>query len=586
MFFSVIRTVIFRKTSPTFTTFEHLGKPIPRLSPRVSQLTPDNLYYGKGGTRSREYFEDSDKMKIHWGMQRLYSHPAPDPQYNPLKYGLRYERLNFTTHWRRTAGTPKAVMRGMQQKFHQKWIAELDPWIEWADFIIEVRDARIPFASENKRLTSMIRSKPRIVVFNKCELADPAMERPILAYYARHGVPAIFVSAKLRYNISDLLHLIQRLPVPARDTRPLVGLVVGMPAVGKSTLTDRLRYQGRIAESRATLIQYGRTRWKHARLATGKPGTKFRIGHKGGGMTKMTEGALISYEPPITLYDTPAVSYPALHYTEEVGLKMVCCGMIRVGRKVGMPAMIAVSYLLQHIMNTPSARRAFLAHLHITEAEVPTYASTPMAALRRLCFVIEDYAKYGFRHRSVESQMNFDRAALYVLSQFHRGAFGPMTLDRLPYDLDDTTHDVVGVDNPTVTPDRWLAHQSLAFRAESVFSRGRDVPHVDPRVGALPRHVREYGHWLNRDIGRDEGRPLADWLTPGGKWHKHAPKRLELRPEFAECMAAGGPGGGGAWEGYAVASGGRRWHHTSREVLAAVAGGPPVRTRPPPASQD
>ena len=56
------------------------------------------------------------------------------------------------------------------------------------DIVVELRDARIPKSSRNPEIEKIIGDKPRLVVFNKADIADPAVTKQWQEYYKSHGV--------------------------------------------------------------------------------------------------------------------------------------------------------------------------------------------------------------------------------------------------------------------------------------------------------------------------------------------------------------------------------------------------------------
>ena len=64
------------------------------------------------------------------------------------------------------------------------------------DGVTEIIDARIPISSSNPELEEMINGKPRIVLLNKCDLADKNATNQWVEYYKSKGVRAIPVDCR------------------------------------------------------------------------------------------------------------------------------------------------------------------------------------------------------------------------------------------------------------------------------------------------------------------------------------------------------------------------------------------------------
>ncbi len=117
------------------------------------------------------------------------------------------------------------------------------------DVVLEVLDARMPFASENPVLAELRGLKPCVKVLSKSDLADPEATQLWLRYFESTGaatskrgqVKAIAISseraAETRTRIADVCGLLAK---PTRGRKTARALIVGIPNVGKSTLVNTL----------------------------------------------------------------------------------------------------------------------------------------------------------------------------------------------------------------------------------------------------------------------------------------------------------------------------------------------------------
>ncbi|KAI9263474.1 P-loop containing nucleoside triphosphate hydrolase protein [Helicostylum pulchrum] len=171
------------------------------------------------------------------------------------------------------------------------------------DLVVEVRDARIPLSSVNPSFEKVVGRRPRLIVYNKFDLADQSTRKPITEAFAKHAptTPVVFTSCQTDDNIKAILDHASKLADPI----PQVTLmVVGMPNVGKSSLINSLRRVG-VGKGKAA--------------ATGaQPGiTRTVIG-----TVKVLE------DPTVYLVDTPGVMVP--HIADPVrSLKVALTGGIR-----------------------------------------------------------------------------------------------------------------------------------------------------------------------------------------------------------------------------------------------------------------
>ena len=64
------------------------------------------------------------------------------------------------------------------------------------DAVTEIVDARVPVSSHNPEISDIISGKPRIVILNKCDVADENATRKWIAYFKSQGVAAIAADCK------------------------------------------------------------------------------------------------------------------------------------------------------------------------------------------------------------------------------------------------------------------------------------------------------------------------------------------------------------------------------------------------------
>ncbi|MCL2434131.1 MAG: ribosome biogenesis GTPase YlqF [Clostridia bacterium] len=116
------------------------------------------------------------------------------------------------------------------------------------DVVAEVADARLPLSSRNPDLIQLCGNKPRILVLNKADLADPAVTAKWLERFKNSGEIALALTATRRAEAQKAAKLMETAAAEAvaraaaRGMRKTVrGMVVGVPNCGKSSLINSLR---------------------------------------------------------------------------------------------------------------------------------------------------------------------------------------------------------------------------------------------------------------------------------------------------------------------------------------------------------
>ena len=131
--------------------------------------------------------------------------------------------------------------------------------LKLVDAVCELLDARIPISSRNPDMDSICGNKPRLVILNRIDLADPAMVRRWSDYFKSKGMAVVATDCKSKKGINNfvpavrelLAEKLQRYAEKGQLGRPLKIMVVGIPNVGKSTFINQIAgRKGAKAENR------------------------------------------------------------------------------------------------------------------------------------------------------------------------------------------------------------------------------------------------------------------------------------------------------------------------------------------------
>lgn len=134
-----------------------------------------------------------------------------------------------------------------------KAVIQLRQSMKLIDVIIEMLDARAPRSTENAELSEIIGGKPRVVVLNKADLADPAATRVWAEHYLAAGFRVVPADCKTGEGVAEAIAAAidaARVGEGARGERRhsrtrFRTAVLGIPNVGKSSFINRAARRGR-----------------------------------------------------------------------------------------------------------------------------------------------------------------------------------------------------------------------------------------------------------------------------------------------------------------------------------------------------
>jgi ribosome biogenesis GTPase A len=120
--------------------------------------------------------------------------------------------------------------------------------LKLVDVVLEVRDARIPFASHHPKIGTWTEGKAHILIFNRVDMISESLQKDWIRWFQQRDRTVYFTDAQSGKGITSLLKAAQQTGVQLNQRRhsrgmlprPVRAVVMGFPNVGKSALINRL----------------------------------------------------------------------------------------------------------------------------------------------------------------------------------------------------------------------------------------------------------------------------------------------------------------------------------------------------------
>ena len=268
---------------------------------------------------------------------------------------------------------------------------QIEADLKQVDAVCEIVDARIPVSSRNPDIDSICGSKPRIIVLNRMDLADPNATKKWMTYFKSKGMAVLATDCKTRKGIADFtpaarLACKEKLERDAARgmNRPLRVMVVGIPNVGKSTLINQISgRKGAKAENRP-----GVTRGKQ----------------------------WVTVDAGLQLLDTPGILWPKFE-DPEVGMMLAYTGAVKEG-------VIDVEELACRLMELLNK---YYPQTLLERYKVEAPEGTPCWELVEMAGRKRGYLVSG-------GEVNTERMSKVLLDEFRGGKLGKFTLE-MPEEL-------------------------------------------------------------------------------------------------------------------------------------------------------
>ena len=260
--------------------------------------------------------------------------------------------------------------------------------IKLVDAVCEVLDARIPNASRNPDIDRLAAGKPRLIILNRTDLADPNVTAQWRKFFEAQGMKLMETDAKSGKGINNFVTVLRELladkiaelSAKGQGTRPLRVMILGIPNVGKSTFINK------VAKRKAA-------------IAGDKPG--------------VTRGRQwISIDKGLDLLDTPGILWHKFD-SQEVGELLAITNAIK--SDVLDKETLAANFMLRLRENYPDAIRE-------------RYKFVPDPEMNGFELLEEAAKKRGFLVS--KGEYDIERMANTLLGEYHDGKLGRLSLER------------------------------------------------------------------------------------------------------------------------------------------------------------
>ena len=259
--------------------------------------------------------------------------------------------------------------------------------IALVDAVCEILDARIPYSSRNPDIDRLAGDKPRLIILNRTDLADPNLTARWRRYFEAQGLAILETDAKSGKGVSGFAPAVRRMlkdklaayEAKGQVGRPLRVMILGIPNVGKSTFINKVA-------------------GRKAAIAGDKPG--------------VTRGKQwINIDQGLDLLDTPGILWPKFD-SQEVGEMLAITNAIKAD-----------------VLDKETLGANFMLRLRemYPKAIEERYKFTPDPDMNGFELLEQAAKKRGFLVS--RGEYDIERMANTLLGEYHDGKLGRLTLE-------------------------------------------------------------------------------------------------------------------------------------------------------------
>ena len=259
--------------------------------------------------------------------------------------------------------------------------------LKLVDAVCEILDARIPRSSRNPDIDRLAGDKPRLVILNRCDLADPTITARWRKYFEAQGLAILETDARTGKGVNGFAPAIRRLLADkireyeskGQVGRPLRVMILGIPNVGKSTFINKVA-------------------GRKAAIAGDKPG--------------VTRGKQwINIDAGLDLLDTPGILWPRFD-SQEVGEMLAITNAIKAD-----------------VLDKETLAANFMVRLRqmYPQAIVDRYKFQPDPEMNGFELLEQAAKKRGFLVS--RGEYDIERMANTLLGEYHDGKLGRLSLE-------------------------------------------------------------------------------------------------------------------------------------------------------------